>query len=239
MSFPTQYRRTVTDRTSAAGDQARERVLVVALDLFAAGGYRGTSIAQVAERAGLSQSGLLHHFPSKADLLAAALDHRDELEGHLLETSAGAPAMGWAAFDALVELVWRNAHEPRLVRLFVTLSAEAIDPDHPAHHWIVEHYSGITTWLTAAIEQGKNAGAMDAAMPTTAVVHRTVAVLDGLQILWFARGAEIDMVADFAAYVAELRHRWEVVARASPRRSSAKSRGLTREKATAIVPPTE
>ncbi|MBO0701838.1 MAG: TetR/AcrR family transcriptional regulator [Candidatus Dormibacteraeota bacterium] len=208
MSFPTQYRRTVTDRTSAAGDQSRERLLVVALDLFAAGGYRGTSIAQIAERAGLSQSGLLHHFPSKADLLAAALDHRDEVEGHLLEAADGEPAMGWAAFEALVELVRRNAAEPRLVRLFVTLSAEAIDPDHPAHRWMVAHYEGVSAWLTAAIERGKRTGEMDHRMPTRAVVQRTIATMDGLQILWFARGADVDMAVDFGEYVDELRHRW-------------------------------
>lgn len=208
MSFPTQYRRAVTDRTSAAGDQSRERLLVVALDQFASGGYRGTSIAQIAERAGLSQSGLLHHFRSKADLLAAALDHRDELEGHLLETPDGVPAMGWAAFDALVELVRRNAAEPRLVRLFVTLSAEAIDPDHPAHRWMTAHYEGATAWLTAAIERGKATGEMERAMPTAHVVQRTIAIMDGLQILWFARGDEVDMVADFVEYVQELHHRW-------------------------------
>lgn len=208
MSFPTQYRHTVTDRTSAAGDQSRERVLVVALDLFAAGGYRGTSIAQVAERAGLSQSGLLHHFRSKADLLAAALEHRDEVEGHLLEAAGGVPAMGWAAFEALVELVRRNAAEPRLVRLFVTLSAEALDPDHPAHRWMVAHYVSVTEWLTAAIEHGKRTGEMERSMPTGAVVQRTIATMDGLQILWFARGAEVDMGAAFAQYVNELRHRW-------------------------------
>jgi AcrR family transcriptional regulator len=208
MSFPTQYRRALTDRTSAAGDHSRERLLVVALDLFAAGGYRGTSIAQVAERAGLSQSGLLHHFRSKADLLAAALDHHDELEGHLLETADGAPALGWAAFEALVELVRRNAAEPRRVRLFVTLSAEAIDATHPAHHWMEAHYDGVTAWLTAAIERGKRNGEMDRAMPTATVVQRTIATMDGLQILWFARGAEVDMAANFTEYVEELRDRW-------------------------------
>lgn len=212
MSFPTQYRHTVTDRTSAAGDLSRERLLVVALELFAAGGYRGTSIAQVAERAGLSQSGLLHHFRSKADLLAAALDHRDEIEGHLLETRNGVPALGWDAFGALADLVRRNTSEPSLVRLFVTLSAEAIDAGHPAHQWIVDHYEGISAWLSAAVEEGKRRGEIDPSMPTTSVVQRTIATMDGLQILWFARGAEVDMVADFEEYVEELRHRWATTA---------------------------
>ena len=64
MSFPRQYRRTLTERSSVAGDEARAKILAIAFELMAEKGYRGTSIAQVAARAGISQSGLLHHFPS-------------------------------------------------------------------------------------------------------------------------------------------------------------------------------
>ncbi len=73
---------------------------------------------------------------------------------------------------------------------------------------MVSHYEGITAWLTAAIERGKRSGEMDPALPTATVVERTIATMDGLQILWFARGTEVDMVADFAEYVEELHDRW-------------------------------
>ena len=45
---------------------------------FAAGVYRGASVGAIARRAGMSQSGLLHHFPSKE--LRIAVEHEDGTE---------------------------------------------------------------------------------------------------------------------------------------------------------------
>lgn len=207
MSFPREYRYTRTSRASAAGDEARERVLEVALDLFGESGFRGTSLAQVAKRAGLSQAGLLHHFPSKVALLTAALEYRDETEGVRLEVEGQAP-LGWAAFDALVELVVRNAARPPIVRLFVTLSAEALQSEHPAHHWVVHHYESLTSWLTEAVEHGRRAGEFRAETPTAVLVRQTVAMMDGLQQQWLAGGTAFDMAADFRTFVEAQKQRW-------------------------------
>src|SRR5579875_2689222 len=47
----------------------RSRVLHAAVDLFAAQGYDGTSVAEVITRAGVAKGGFYHHFASKEDLL--------------------------------------------------------------------------------------------------------------------------------------------------------------------------
>lgn len=208
MSFPRKYRSTLTSRASTAGDDARGRVLEVALALFGASGFRGTSLAQVAQRAGLSQAGLLHHFPSKAALLTAALEYRDETEGARLERHGDAP-LGWAAFDALTELVERNAARPTVVRLFVTLSAEGLHADHPAHDWVVRHYESLTTWLTAAVEHGQREGEFRADTPVSALVRYTVAVMDGLQAQWLASGHGFDMAAEFRSFVEAQKQAWK------------------------------
>ncbi len=182
-------------------------MLEVALDLFAAAGYRGTSIAQVAEKAGLSQSGLLHHFPSKIALLVAALEHREEIDGRPLEVD-GEPPRGWSAFDALIGLVSRNSARPNQVRLFVTLSAEAIDPSHPAYDWVQRHYGSAYAWLTAALEHGRAIGEVREDIPIERVVHLTIAALDGLQVQWLVSGGKLDMLGDFTAYVHDLKIRW-------------------------------
>lgn len=208
MSFPRQYRHTLTGRASAAGDEARTRVLEVALDLFAASGYRGTSVAQVAQQAGLSQAGLLHHFPSKVALLTAALEYREETEGTRLEVDGAAP-LGWAAFDALTGLVARNAARPSIVRLFVTLSAEALDPAHSAHEWILNHYDSLTTWLTAAVEFGRDQGEFRADTPVGTLVRLTIATMDGLQQQWLATNSAFDMAEEFRRYVESQKNTWK------------------------------
>lgn len=208
MSFPRQYRHTITGRASAAGDEARARVLEVALDLFGAFGFRGTSLAQVAQRAGLSQAGLLHHFPSKVALLTAALEYREETEGSRLEADGVAP-LGWAAFDALIDLAARNAARPPVVRLFVTLSAEALDADHPAHAWVLHHYDSLTAWLTAAVEHGRERGEFRPDTPVTTLIRLTIATLDGLQQQWLAADQDFDMAEEFRHFVDGQKQAWK------------------------------
>jgi AcrR family transcriptional regulator len=49
----------------------RDRLIRAALDLFAEQGYDSTTVAQIAERAGLTRSTFFRHFPDKRDVLLA------------------------------------------------------------------------------------------------------------------------------------------------------------------------
>ena len=53
---------------------ARERLVRAALDLFTEQGYDNTTVAQIAERAGLTKSTFFRHFPDKREVLAAGQD---------------------------------------------------------------------------------------------------------------------------------------------------------------------
>ncbi|WP_144832670.1 TetR/AcrR family transcriptional regulator [Microbacterium sp. BH-3-3-3] len=52
----------------------REGLLAVAVQLFNEQGYDATSVADLAKRLGLTKSALYHHFSSKEELLAVALE---------------------------------------------------------------------------------------------------------------------------------------------------------------------
>ncbi|WP_158850230.1 TetR/AcrR family transcriptional regulator [Saccharothrix deserti] len=209
MSFPPRYRTArAKSRGELSGEASRAKAVQAAVELFATSGFKGTSVARVAEKTGLSQSGLLHHFPSKAALLAAVLEERDAEDGRFLTTEDGQVPLGWAAFDALAALVARNSTRPHLVGLFVRLSAEATEPGHPAHGWIKEHYAGVGAWLTDAIHTGQERGEIHPDAPVPTLVHTTIAVMDGLQQQWLVAPDRVPMVKEFAAHVSLLRSRW-------------------------------
>ena len=50
---------------------ARERLVLAAVDLFQEQGYDDTTVAQIAERAGVTRSTFFRHFPDKRELLVA------------------------------------------------------------------------------------------------------------------------------------------------------------------------
>src|SRR2546421_9400780 len=64
-------RRTQAERTATT----RAALLAATVDTLVERGYRGTTTSDVARRAGVSYGALLHHYPTKADLLCAAVEH--------------------------------------------------------------------------------------------------------------------------------------------------------------------
>jgi AcrR family transcriptional regulator len=53
---------------------ARERLVSAAVDLFTEQGYDATTVAQIAQRAGVTRSTFFRHFPDKREVLAAGQD---------------------------------------------------------------------------------------------------------------------------------------------------------------------
>ncbi|MBV8659296.1 MAG: TetR/AcrR family transcriptional regulator [Burkholderiales bacterium] len=55
---------------------ARERILSTASELFYREGYRATGIDRIIAESGVAKMSFYRHFPSKADLILAYLEHR-------------------------------------------------------------------------------------------------------------------------------------------------------------------
>ena len=68
---------------------ARERLVVAAVDLFTEQGYDATTVAQIAERAGVTKSTLFRYFPDKREILVAG---QETLARLLSEGIVEAPA---------------------------------------------------------------------------------------------------------------------------------------------------
>jgi AcrR family transcriptional regulator len=184
----------------ATGDARRARILNIALQEFGENGYRGTSLARIAERAELTQAGLLHHFRSKQELLTAVLDLRDRMDAERLDL-ASQPEGGEPALRALATLVEHNARQPGIVQLFSVLTGEAVTTDHPAHGWAQERYRLLVTTIATALRHGVASGELRADVDPDACARQVMAMMDGLQLQWLLDPDRVDMAAVFRAYI--------------------------------------
>ncbi len=66
----------------------RTRLLEATVDLLVERGWSGTSTTLVSRRAGVSRGAQLHHFPTKNDLVLAAVSHLSEVRGRELAEAA-------------------------------------------------------------------------------------------------------------------------------------------------------
>jgi AcrR family transcriptional regulator len=185
----------------AKTEARRAEILRTALVAFSARGFQGSSLREIAEAVGLSQAGVLHHFASKEALLAAVLAEKDaESVSHF----EGANGVG--VLDALRGVVAENLLQPGLIRLFTTLSAEAINEDHPAHEYFQLRYAAARELIAGALGQGQHDGDVDAELDVEMAAALLIAIMDGLQIQWLLN-EDFDMLAAFDAFLATFRAR--------------------------------
>ena len=107
----------------------RERILAVALELFGARGYEGTSIRDIADRMGMTKAAVYYHFPAKESLLAELLGPATTRIAGVLAAHGPAtdPPRRRALVEALVDVVGDVG--PQVV---VLLSDPAVGPHLPA-----------------------------------------------------------------------------------------------------------
>ena len=94
----------------------RQRLLDATVDCLVEHGWSGTSTTLVSQRAGVSRGAQLHHFPTKNDLVLAAVAHLSEMRGQELREAARAPADRQAAHPRRAGDVRRALHQPGVQR---------------------------------------------------------------------------------------------------------------------------
>ena len=184
------------DAARSRGEESKEAILAAARQLFAKHGYRGTSLASIAAAAGLSQPGLLHHYPSKDALLLAVLASRDSEGFRISMPQPQAPSIG--IIDGLAALVQHNESQPEVVALFSMLLGEAVAADHPAHEYFVQRYQRIRARVVQLLGEAQAAGILTPGIEPEALANVLIAVLDGLQFQWLL-DQSVDMRASYAA----------------------------------------
>ncbi|GHH33677.1 TetR/AcrR family transcriptional regulator [Streptomyces candidus] len=183
----------------ARSEERRAEILRAALEVIAERGYRGASLASVAERVGLTQQGLLHHFPTKEALLIAVLEERDQWD----TGGAGLSREAWR-LDLLEPLVEYNAMRPGIVQTFSALLGESVSDGHPAKDFFTERYATVRGGMGAAL-RAEFGNRLPGGLTPEQAAPLLVAVMDGLQYQWLLDPESVDMPGAFRDFLGLLR----------------------------------
>lgn len=174
----------------------RQQILDAALTAYAEAGSRKVTVRDIAERVGMTDAGVVHHFGGREALLTAVLAARD---------AADAATYGDLGAARPADLLTHNARTPGLVKLFVDLAAAAAEPEHPAHDFFTERYDDLRTRIAASLTSGPPRPTREPTTPPDPawIARILVAAVDGLQLQWLLN-PEIDMADDIETLCAVL-----------------------------------
>ena len=114
--------RTAGRQSDAVAQQTRQRIVQSARTVFAARGFEGVSLRDIAEHAGVTHGLLRHHFGSKEDIWRAVIDvtvanYLAELTPLLAAEGESSPAQMLRAAARL--LIRTTARQPDVTRLLM------------------------------------------------------------------------------------------------------------------------
>jgi AcrR family transcriptional regulator len=147
--------------------RTRTTVLGAAIDLLAERGYSGFSVESVVERTGIAKTTLYRHWPTRDDLLAAAIARldgsgplpdggsvRQDLQDLLARRVQAARTPQWErCMPALVEAA---AHRPELAAIIARLTSQAL--------------AQVETLLQRGIERGELRHDLDPQLAASALI---------------------------------------------------------------------
>lgn len=124
-------------RSPTFTEQARRAQLVrMTIESVAEHGYAGTSLARIAEAAGVTKAAVLYHYASKNDLVEAAHEH--VLSALVIAVGeavdAAAPAGRPAAY--IKTMIGHLTEHPTHTRMIVEAMIHVTEPAEPSARWL-------------------------------------------------------------------------------------------------------
>jgi AcrR family transcriptional regulator len=118
-------RRRNIDRSAAT----RRQILEATIRLLDSHGYGAVTNIKVAEAAGVSRGAMMHHFPTRQDLLVATVEFAyDKLLAYRL-THLGKLDFGLPRYRALIDLAWATARLPEGIACNEIRTGSRSDPE--------------------------------------------------------------------------------------------------------------
>ena len=141
--------------------ERRQALIDTAIRVFSDGSYRGTTTAEIARAAGISEPILYRHFASKRDLYLAALDHVWGNMRAVWEAALADSANVREAFEAIGRS-HVSVHDCKfqMAELWVQALSEATeDPELRKH--LRSHMREVHDFIAGVIRRGQDEGVLN------------------------------------------------------------------------------
>ena len=185
----------------------RDEILDAAIACFAENGNRGTSLNDIADRAGVTHTAVRYHFATRTDLILAVLAEHDARVAHenrgLLR---GDPGALLAKLPLIAEV---NLQQIELSRLFLVLETEALEGDDKVRAWFVDRRRALQDQIAAILRAGVDSGEFRPDTDADLKACEIICMIDGSHLQHLVDPEQVDLVAVLASYrdalIADLR----------------------------------
>ncbi|AVI84217.1 MULTISPECIES: TetR/AcrR family transcriptional regulator [Pseudomonas syringae group] len=193
----------VKRRRIPKGDLRKVEIIQAAMIIFARDGYAGASLTNIAKVAGISQVGLLHHFPNKLALLQAVLEHRDTyVASRLQEADQDGSLQGFMSFLKLVMSF--SIEDAAVSQALMIINTESLSVTHPAHRWFSERFGIVHGHLQAHLNALIQSAEVRSDVDVRQISLEIAAMMDGMQIQWLRSPGDVQIEQAFARFIERL-----------------------------------
>ncbi|GAB3394587.1 TetR/AcrR family transcriptional regulator [Humibacter soli] len=179
-------------RSYAKGIARRRQIIESAIAEFADHGVDGTSLRTLGDAIGVSHATLRHYFASRDELLVEVYRaHEESSVGAAFDAEVSDEV---TAVEAMALSADRNRSIPGLVRLYATLSTDALQEGHPASEtFIRERFERLRNMLAERIRSDQAAGLIASDIDAMDAAALVIAASDGLQVQWLLSPDTVDV----------------------------------------------
>jgi AcrR family transcriptional regulator len=161
----------------------------------------------LAERVGMTATGLLYYFGTKQRLLREVVAERDRMAA--VDPDRAIPLQ--LTLSSLRHIGRHNADGALLTRLYLVLGAESFDAEDPLHDFFVDRYAIGRQFVRALLEDEKAQGRIRLDVDVDQIALEVMATIMGVEFQWLTDPEGVDMAGAMETYIDEL------IARLAPR----------------------
>ncbi len=181
----------IRSRQRKKPNERRQQIIETVYDLLAEVHLEALTTRRIAKELGLSQPALFRHFPSRASLMLAVLEHAQQTLGAIgqraLEVDGQAPETLLALLDGLFCHVQAHPGLPRL------LFGHVSDDSHELQLALRRLISMQVNLVGALVQQGQSSGHLRSGLQPQVAATALVGMVQGTILQWEVQGRPADL----------------------------------------------